>query len=48
MILWIHKEVEGYKMLAIGFSHHLYAPHFPECEDFEGWCVCPEIEDEVI
>ena len=28
-------------MLEIGFSHELYAPHFPECEDFEGYYCKP-------
>ena len=28
-------------MLEIGFSHELYAPHFPECEDLEGYYCKP-------
>jgi len=41
VLLWIHKEVEGYKMLVIGFRHPSYDPHFPECEDFEGYHCKP-------
>jgi len=28
-------------MLEIGFSHPSYAPHFPECEEYEGYYCKP-------